>query len=555
MKKILTYILILSSFSFLKAQGLAVWDKADTIASSDDNIHDAIQVADSGYVLAGSIKLPSAPYTDNLLIRTDKNGDTLWTRNWGTTAYDGLMTIAERPGGGFVVAGDGNAKSFVFLDTLGNIESVHNYGGAFTLMDVAVLPDSGFIFTGINGAYPYACDLMMLRADKNGDTLWTRTFGGPRADLGRSVIYTSDGNYVVTGQSNYEMYWDGSYIPQRAYTLKIDPSGTLIWSDTIPGTVFFRSDAMEVVENKLGEYVIAGAASGSNALIANYSSTGTMNWAREYVNPYTSMGYTSYMFYSIEDKCDGGYIAVGYQTRPSAPSHYGALVMSTNSAGDSIFTNVTPPGYGASILRQIIPTLDSGYFGAGYSSGPTSYSQNSYLHKMDGQGGSSGYGVIGASFSAASSGLSVSFTDLSYGATNWYWDFGDGITSTSQNPVHVYSSAGGYTVCLTTWNYCDTATHCNFISINAETTSVEESNLVNCSIHPNPSSGVFTIDLNRNLNGTINVYSSLGALILTQKIDSGADQQQLDFGLRPKGVYLIEIKTDKQVVHKKIIRN
>lgn len=44
----------------------------------------------------------------------------------------------------------------------------------------------------------------------------------------------------------------------------------------------------------------------------------------------------------------------------------------------------------------------------------------------------------------------VTFTDLSVGTVeSWLWDFGDGQTSMIQNPTHVYSAAGAYTVALT----------------------------------------------------------------------------------------------------------
>jgi PKD repeat protein len=46
--------------------------------------------------------------------------------------------------------------------------------------------------------------------------------------------------------------------------------------------------------------------------------------------------------------------------------------------------------------------------------------------------------------------LTVQFTDISIGyVSNWSWDFGDGTYSTSQNPTHIYSTQGGYTVTLT----------------------------------------------------------------------------------------------------------
>jgi PKD repeat protein len=42
--------------------------------------------------------------------------------------------------------------------------------------------------------------------------------------------------------------------------------------------------------------------------------------------------------------------------------------------------------------------------------------------------------------------MAVQFTDTSYNATGWYWEFGDGITSTDQNPVHLYIIPGVYSV-------------------------------------------------------------------------------------------------------------
>lgn len=49
--------------------------------------------------------------------------------------------------------------------------------------------------------------------------------------------------------------------------------------------------------------------------------------------------------------------------------------------------------------------------------------------------------------------LTVSFTDTSTGIpTSWKWTFGDGASSTAQNPVKTYSKAGSYNVALTVKN-------------------------------------------------------------------------------------------------------
>lgn len=64
--------------------------------------------------------------------------------------------------------------------------------------------------------------------------------------------------------------------------------------------------------------------------------------------------------------------------------------------------------------------------------------------------------------------LTVAFTDLSTGEiTSWDWDFGDGGTSTLQNPVHDYLSAGSYTVSLTVTgpSGSDTETKTGYITV------------------------------------------------------------------------------------------
>lgn len=53
---------------------------------------------------------------------------------------------------------------------------------------------------------------------------------------------------------------------------------------------------------------------------------------------------------------------------------------------------------------------------------------------------------------ACSGPLTVSFTDMSTGAVSWLWDFGDGNTSTLQNPSHTYSAVDSFTVTLTVTN-------------------------------------------------------------------------------------------------------
>lgn len=71
-----------------------------------------------------------------------------------------------------------------------------------------------------------------------------------------------------------------------------------------------------------------------------------------------------------------------------------------------------------------------------------------------------------AAYSANSSGLTANFTDQTIAnGTSWFWDFGDGNTSTTQNPTHTYSSPGVYTVCMTISDNCGTDSTCQSIRV------------------------------------------------------------------------------------------
>jgi len=63
--------------------------------------------------------------------------------------------------------------------------------------------------------------------------------------------------------------------------------------------------------------------------------------------------------------------------------------------------------------------------------------------------------------------LTVQFYDLSTNATSWAWDFGDGGTSTDQDPIHIYTTGGTFTVKLTASNSGsnDVLTSTNLITV------------------------------------------------------------------------------------------
>lgn len=88
-----------------------------------------------------------------------------------------------------------------------------------------------------------------------------------------------------------------------------------------------------------------------------------------------------------------------------------------------------------------------------------------------------------ASPTSGSAPLNVSFTNQSSDATSWLWNFGDGGTSTQQNPSHIYEDPGAYTVVLTAYNDCgnDLETKTAYVSVGG----ASESSVVEW-LHPVP---------------------------------------------------------------------
>ncbi len=112
-----------------------------------------------------------------------------------------------------------------------------------------------------------------------------------------------------------------------------------------------------------------------------------------------------------------------------------------------------------------------------------------------------------ANFSAdATSGpapLSVQFTDLSQNANEWSWDFGDGATSTEQNPDYTYFSAGNYTVVLTVNN--ENGSSSKTLNINVEGEPDQEETLPVADFDADTTSGYAPLyvqftDLSENAN-------------------------------------------------------
>ena len=147
--------------------------------------------------------------------------------------------------------------------------------------------------------------------------------------------------------------------------------------------------------------------------------------------------------------------------------------------------------------------------------------------------------VAGADFSWAATVTTVDFTDLSIGATAWSWDFGDGNTSTVQNPSHTYSQTGTYTVTLTVNGVCSVVYTVNISDVGLDQVAEGDFGI---SLFPNPASKEIKVTLSKvlSVNSTLQIVSVDGKLIDEIEVVKGASEVVISVDkLAPQVYYLV----------------
>jgi len=154
-------------------------------------------------------------------------------------------------------------------------------------------------------------------------------------------------------------------------------------------------------------------------------------------------------------------------------------------------------------------------------------------------------------FSYATNGQTVQFTDASPNATSWSWDFGDGNTSSIQNPQHTYAADGVYDVTLVT----DGGLCSKVETVVIGTIGLNDPIELSAEVYPNPAVEAVTIALNAPLlqDATIEVYTLEGRLVMSTEVSSGKNEITLDVRSLANGVYWINLESDGQGIREKMV--
>jgi hypothetical protein len=137
--------------------------------------------SDSGFIMVGSTNFYSGGIDyDFYWMKLNATGDSLWSKHYGGIGSDGLMSVRKLPGGGFIVAGNTNS-----------------FG---------------------NGGF----DVILIRINDSGDTLWTKTIGGSGNETIRFLELTNSGGFVMVGDSADA--WGGTDV----WLLRTDSLGNIL---------------------------------------------------------------------------------------------------------------------------------------------------------------------------------------------------------------------------------------------------------------------------------------------------------------------------------------
>jgi len=367
-------ILVLASVSAFAQETL--WTR--TYGGSGDDIAASVQLtSDGGYIIVGYTRSFCASGSCIWLIKTNTCGDTIWTRtyDWPYSSEEWLESaecLQQTADGGYIITGISHAvwspyADLVLMktDSLGNMEWIRTYGGGnFDYGNsVKQTPDAGYIVRGNTLSFGAGgLDIWVLKTDSEGDTIcdncWARTYGGGGWDGGTGLLRTSDGGYLITGDT-----WSYGAGGNDAYLIKIDSTGHALWTRTYEA---YGYDCANIAQKTFdGGYIMAGWTS-----ISSYSpgvtdvyvirtdslgyDTCSNCWTRTY-------GGDSGVEHGVSafQTADGGYILTGSTTSFGAGGS-DIWLIKTDSAGNILWDTT----YGGSAddraaAAQLTP--DEGY--------------------------------------------------------------------------------------------------------------------------------------------------------------------------------------------------
>jgi hypothetical protein len=313
--------------------------------------------------------------------------DLVWTKTYGGVSEEWGHFVQQTSDFGYIIAGGtesyGAGSTDIYLiktDYLGNTLWTKTYGGpnADIAYSVQQTNDGGYVIVGLTYSYGAGgSDVWLIKTNASGNVVWTKTYGGSNNEQGYSVKQTTDGGYIISGTDAYDFSpYDDVYI------IKTNSSGDILWT-----TTWNRPDANnddrggEIQLTDDGGYIMVGHSynyngNGIKVTLLKLNSSGTIEWWKAHGIEQDQRGS------SVLQTDDGGYIFSAY-TGLANPDFW---LVKTDSAGDILWTKRfggPSDEYPGQIMCK---TADGGYVIVGYTASFGSGGNDVWLVKTDQSG-------------------------------------------------------------------------------------------------------------------------------------------------------------------------
>ncbi len=263
-----------------------------------------------------------------------------WMKVYGGGDEDVAYSVIETSNGNYVVVGvtqsfgheNGADNVWVLkLNTDGNIVWQKTYGGwaADRVYSVKETSDGGYIIAGETASFGAGWgDAWVLKLDANGNVVWQKAYGGKGEDRAYSVIETSDGGYIVVGGTkSFGAGWGDAWV------LKLGANGNIIWQKTYGGKEW--EEARAVIETSDGSYVVVGktnsfGAGNDDVWVLKLDINGNIIWQKTYGGRYYETAY------SVAEAPDRSYVVVG-ETSSFGAGNRDAWVLKLDTNGNVVW--------------------------------------------------------------------------------------------------------------------------------------------------------------------------------------------------------------------------